>query len=198
MRRRSKSTVFVHSNSPSTHDFSLYKRPPPKGFANKFDSANKFPKSAQKVKKLGVKKMKKPNLIRRKTDNKMRKKIRKRVSHMVNRMTPPDEKTGATLENLSGFKESDIVEVDENYFSDEKIKIYTNEDNLREIIKFLGYAIDEERCVVKKDTNERIIVDDKPIKIEEIGAILPHNSPHQFIRNNLGSLALYVASKEQK
>jgi len=116
----------------------------------------------------------------------------------VKRMTTPDKKIDATFNDFSEFKESDIEEVGEDYFSDEKIKIYANEDNLREILKFLGYAIDEEHYVVEKDTNERIIVDGKPTKINEIGAILPHTSPHTFIKNNLGSLALYVASKEHK
>lgn len=110
----------------------------------------------------------------------------------------PDKKIDAAFNDLSGFKESDITEVSEDYFSDEKIKIYTNRYNLREILKFLGYAIDEEGYVVEKDNSERIIVDDKPIKIKEIGAVLPHTSPHKFIRNNLGSLALYVASKEEQ
>jgi hypothetical protein len=109
----------------------------------------------------------------------------------------PSERIGTTLD-FSELKESDIKEVGEDYFGEGKIRIYTSSDNLRDILKLLGYAIDKERYVVKRDTEERIIVDGKPIKIKEIGAILPHASPHKFIKNNLGSLALYVASKERE
>ena len=92
----------------------------------------------------------------------------------------------------------DIEEVNQNYFNGaEKIIIYTKGNNLREVVKSLGYAIDEEGYIITKDTNERVkAIDKSEIKLQEVGVILPHNSPHQFIKNNLGSLAFYLASKE--
>lgn len=91
----------------------------------------------------------------------------------------------------------DIEEVTSNYFNDGKITIYSNTRNFRDIVQSLGYAIDEEGYVVDRETNERIkTIDDTPIKLKEIGVILPHNSPHKFIKDNLGSLALYLASQE--
>lgn len=95
----------------------------------------------------------------------------------------------------------EIEEVDNTYFDAKKaLSIRADKKNLRKIIENLGYAVDSEGYLVVKETNVRLTsYDDRNpyIKIDEVGAIMPHNSPHVFIKNNTGSLALYLATTEK-
>ena len=99
---------------------------------------------------------------------------------------------------MTDFK---IEEVNSSYFDSTKtLSIRADKNNLRKIIENLGYAVDSEGYLVVKETNVRLTsYDDKNpyIKIDEVGAIMPHNSPHVFIKNNTGSLALYLATTEK-
>lgn len=75
-----------------------------------------------------------------------------------------------------------------------RVKIYADKALIRETIKDLGYAISESGEIIDKNTNEPVeSIDGGKIKIKEIGMIKPRNSPHLFIRNNLGSLAKFLA-----
>lgn len=79
---------------------------------------------------------------------------------------------------------------------DKKLTIYIDRGNIREVVKELGYIVDQDEEIAFKDTNEKVLSAGHTVKLDEIGAILPANSPHVFIRNNLGSLSTYVAEKE--
>lgn len=95
----------------------------------------------------------------------------------------------------------EIEEVNNTYFDANKpLSIRVDKKNLRKIIENLGYAVDSEGYLVVKETNVRLTsYDDRNpyIKIDEVGAIMPHNPPHVFIKNNIGSLALYLATTEK-
>lgn len=79
----------------------------------------------------------------------------------------------------------------------EKPKIYANKTLIRETIKELGYAISEAGDIIDKITEEPVkSIDGEKINIKEVGIIKPMNSPHVFIRNNLGSLAKFLAQKK--
>ncbi|HLC92699.1 MAG TPA: hypothetical protein VJH23_03255 [archaeon] len=101
--------------------------------------------------------------------------------------------------NMAGKAKTEIFEevsIDE-ISNDQPITIYTNKKQIREIIKELGYAIDDDGFVVFKDTGKRVLSsDEQEFKVTEIGALMPANSPHVFIKNNLSSLSRYLADKE--
>ena len=94
--------------------------------------------------------------------------------------------------------EKDIVEVPfSSIKEDEPVTIYANKKQIREIVKKIGYAIDDEEYIVFKDSNERVLAsDEQELKLKDIGLILPANSPHVFVKNNLGSLTKFLAEKE--
>lgn len=80
---------------------------------------------------------------------------------------------------------------------DEKLTIYVNQKQKRNILKILGYAIDSDGYIVSREKNIRIIASDNDeIKLKDVGIVKPANSPHILIKNNLGSLSEYVAEKE--
>ncbi len=76
-----------------------------------------------------------------------------------------------------------------------KTTIHVNKDSIRAVVKDLGYIIDKDGHVAN-EAGEKILSGNLPVKLSEIGAILPANSPHIFIRNNLGSISTYIAEKE--
>ncbi len=95
--------------------------------------------------------------------------------------------------------QEDIIAVDINNIKDsEKITIFVNEGQIKESILNLGYDIDDEGFLVFKDDKKKRVLstDNTQLKLNDIGLIMPADSPHRFVRNNLGSLSLFLAERE--
>lgn len=95
-------------------------------------------------------------------------------------------------------QEDIIAENIEDIKDNEKITIFVNEKQIKESILNIGYDIDDEGYLVfKSDKKKRVLsTDNFQLKLNDIGLIMPANSPHRFVRNNLGSLSLFLAERE--